>query len=130
MKSALFFVLALAVMGSWCNPKHTSPEEPLAFRAPDLMSEYLRDTAAADKKYKGKQMLISGVVSQANAGDNTVSLRGANSPIYNFVKCHLTPAESAKIGSVVENQGIVIQGQNDGWDSAYLQISHCVIKGQ
>jgi hypothetical protein len=78
------------------------------------MSEYVRDSDAADKKYKGKQMLISGVVAKANPADNTIFLKGANSPVYNFVKCHLTRDESAKIGTVVENQGILIQGRNDG----------------
>ena len=127
---ALLFLLALACLGNWCNPTPPKPEEPLAFRAPDLMSEYVRDSNAADKKYKGKQMLISGIVSKANPADNTVSLKGINSPISNFIKCHLTRDESGKIGTVVEDQGIVIQGTNDGWDFGYLQISQCMIKGQ
>ena len=126
----LLCLIALACFGNWCNPTPPKSTEPLSFRAPDLMSEYVRDPDAADKKYKGKQMFISGVVSRANHADNTVSLKGVSSPVSNFIKCHLTHDESRKIDTVVENQGINIEGKNDGWNFGYLEISQCVIKGQ
>jgi hypothetical protein len=80
------------------------------------MAEYVRDAEAADKKYKGKEMILSGVIAAIKQDQGIVILKGTPSGIANSVECELTPEGRSILSQLVQGQGIVTQGRNQGWN--------------
>jgi hypothetical protein len=122
------------VLGSYCKPTAPIDQKPIPVTAPDLMAEYIRDTPSADSKYKGKKLLVSGVLVSVKPEEATLILKGANSMILNGVECSAiqTPENKEEFRQVVVGQGIIVEGDNHGWESAYgvLRLKQCKIIGK
>ncbi len=115
----------LVLTGCW--PTKTTDDDKLAFQAPTLMEEYVKDAAAADKKYKGKEMIVSGVIAGIRRDQGIVILKGAPGGVSNAVECELTQEGRSVFDNLVQGQGIVTQGTNGGWNFGALRLKDCTV---
>ena len=98
--------------------KTSSDNTSLSVTATQLLDDYKKDSAAADKKYKGKMIDIHGKVAvseRSKSGTWLVSLMrpGATSPTSGMVVCSFEKSQEAgamtiKVGDTVHLKGSVI----------------------
>jgi hypothetical protein len=132
---AALFVLALGLLG--CRPK--TPPAPAAPAAPavtlkagDLLKEYSGNALAADAKYKGKILHVSGKFSSVQ-----------KAPLLGFVlqlvpedvgdlnltdvQCFLEPSAEAEVAKLQAGQAVTVQGTCDGQVLAQVKLSKCTL---
>lgn len=89
--------------------------DTLRISAAKLYKAYDRDSAAADKKYKGKEVIVSGTVDKIDKdvlGNSYVRLRAKDS----FgVQCNFAPADVEQIAHTRLKKHAVITGKVQGW---------------
>lgn len=132
----VFFFISFSISSCWPFTKESEAEstQPIPVQAPDLLEAYL--TAPADQKdkviYHNRLLLVSGVVARVKPDEGIVILYGKRgSMVSNWVECYLdrSAPEYEKIGQLVLNQGIVIEGVNGGYDFGTVKLKNSVIKG-
>lgn len=100
------------------EPAAEVPIQVVAVSAGELLTAYKENEVAADAKYKGKWVEVSGVVGSIKKGimDSvyvTVEEPGSR---YTFqsVQCHLIESETAKAAALAKGSRIKIRGKVDG----------------
>jgi hypothetical protein len=99
--------------------------------AADLLQEF-QDAAAADRKYQGKYLEVSGVVDRAGTdGGNTpfVVLHGGDEDAPLKIECFFAPtgpADAARIRGLDKGQAIKVRGEYSGRVS-HVQVRDCVL---
>jgi hypothetical protein len=101
-------------------------------KAGDLMNEYAKNAVAADGKYKGKMLKVTGKFGSASkapllgyavmvlpedAGD--VNLTG--------VQCFILPEAEEEVGKMQPGQIVSFEGTCDGQTLAQVKLSKCVV---
>jgi hypothetical protein len=100
--------------------------------AADLLREFGKDPAAADRKYAGKYLEISGVVERGGRGRHDapfVVLTGGDEKAKLKVECFFDGADKkaeARIRRLDKGQSITVRGEYDGQVSN-VQLRECVL---
>lgn len=136
MRSVAIFCLfvGVVVLTAGCTvqtePKATAPQKspPIEVKAGDLLKEYASNALAADGKYKGKRIIISGKVD---------SIRKA--PLYGYIlqvvsddpndltgiQCILGHKPPPEAEQLKEGDAVKVIGTCDGQVLGQLKISRC-----
>ena len=95
----------------------------------ELVSAYSENEVAADAKYKGKDVEVSGMVSNISNGisddDLIVTLEGKG---FNSVMCNLAHTESKKATSLKKGQKIALVCTGNSATLGSPSLNNCVIK--
>jgi hypothetical protein len=100
--------------------------------AADLLKEFGKDAAAADRKYAGKYLEISGVVERGGRGRHDapfVVLTGPDENAKLKVECFFDLADrkaESRIKRLDKGQSITVRGEYDGQVSN-VQVRECVL---
>jgi hypothetical protein len=131
---AALLSLALGLLG--CQTRTPPPAAPAApaatVKAGDLLQEYASNAVAADSKYKGKVLQVSGKFGSASkaplmgyavqvlpedAGD--VNLSG--------VECFIVESAEADVAKLQPGQMVTLQGTCDGQVVGQVKLSKCTL---
>jgi tRNA_anti-like len=105
-------------------------ERTVAVPAAQLLKEFQDDPAAADRKYKGKYLEVSGVVERVGRNRNEghfVILHGGDKQAKLRVECFFFPAgdvEEGRIERLDEGQAVTVRGEYDG-RVTNIRLSEC-----
>lgn len=131
----LFIGLACGGAGNQTQSSQTpaTNEKPLEVKAVDLTKEYDQNELAADGKYKGKLLSVSGKVSEIaeTFGSVTVDLEGHKESGINLlsVKCSFNDSEKGAISKLKKGQNATLTGRGDGKTAnLYVGLKDCKIK--
>ena len=100
------------------SPANAAPaasvEKPIALQAKALTKEYDDNELAADGKYKGKQLAVTGKIANIaeTLGKISVSLEGHN--IVKSVICSFDDAERDAVMKLKKGQTVTLTGTGDG----------------
>lgn len=107
----------------------TTNEKPIAVQAKVLTKEYDENEVAADGKYKGKMLAVTGKISNIaeTFGSMTVSLEGHE--ITKTVMCNFEDSEKANIAKLKKGQQATLIGKGDGSTGGlYVGLEKCKIQ--
>ncbi len=100
--------------------------------AADLLQEFVKDPASADRKYAGKYLEVSGVVERSGSGRHEtpfVILTGGDKNAKLKIECFFdiaSESDEAKIKRLDKGQSITVRGEYDGQVSN-VQVRECVL---
>ena len=98
--------------------------------ATTMFQEYKSNQVAADLKYKGKVVEISGVVDKISkhiiTDAPTVTLKVASAQIFG-VKCEFSDASASGLAKLSEGQNVVLKGTVDGYTIGDVDVYGCVL---
>jgi hypothetical protein len=130
---ATLFALILGLLG--CRTRTTPPAGPSAapvatVKAGDLLNEYSTNAVAADAKYKGKLLQVSGKFGSAQKAPllgYAVQLLPEDAPDVNvsYVQCFIVESAQEDVAKLQPEQMIVIQGRCDGQVLGQVKLSQC-----
>jgi len=130
----LFFILVSA-LGSPKEGQETASsdteavttEQVITISASQLYSDYKQNELAADEKYKGKMIEVSGTVATIEEmfGQKFITLNTGD--IIGKIQCFLDDSEGSKAASLTVGQQIILTGKGDGM-SFNVALRNCVIK--
>lgn len=130
----LFFILVSA-LGSpkegqeptASNTEAAETEQTVTVSASQLYSDYKQNELAADEKYKGKMIEVSGTVSTIEEmfGQKFVTLNTGD--IIGKIQCFLDDSEGSKAASLTVGQQITLKGEGDGM-SLNVALRNCKIQ--
>jgi hypothetical protein len=106
---------------------------PVAVKATDLTAAYDENELAADDKYKGKTLQVSGKVSNIaeTLGKYTVQLEGHKKNGIGLlnVMCSFKESEKESIGKLKKGQTVTLTGVGDGKTLGfYVGLNECKIQ--
>ncbi len=111
----------------WYYTRDSEADIPIIVSAEDIALSYESDEAYADSLYAGKNVIMTGVVS--NIGDAgayfTVNLIGN---IYHIDLSFYDPGEIAKLANINNGDTITIRGRVIGLNLIYVSITNCSIE--
>lgn len=103
--------------------------KPITIQAKNLTKEYDDNELAADGKYKGKVVEVSGKVSNIaeTMGNVTVQLEGHN--IAKTVMCSFAESEKESVAKLKKGQNATLIGTGDGMTlGLYAGLKDCKVK--
>ncbi len=132
---APLFALILGLLGckTRTTPAAGPPAAPAAtVKAGDLLKEYSTNAVAADAKYKGKLVQVSGKFGSAQKAPllgYAVQLLPEDAPDVNAstVQCFIVESAEADVAKLQPEQMITIQGMCDGQVLSQVKLSRCVL---
>lgn len=107
----------------------TPDEKAVEISATALTKAYEENELAADEKYKGKTLEVSGTVSNIaeTLGSYTVQLKGHN--IVLTVMCSFEESEKSNIAKLKKGQKATLIGKGDGFTAGlYAGMTGCKVK--
>lgn len=134
-------VLALIVMGCMCpKPKTDSTSSPASpapqnqtisaeTSAADLTRDYEQNELAADKRYKGKLVVVRGKISNIaeTFGNVTVQLEGHD--FMHTVMCSFDDSQRDRVSSLSKGQQTQLIGTVEGSTGGlYVGLDNCRVK--
>jgi len=128
-------ILVLGLMGcpSSKPAKAPAPTEPaMAVKAGDLLQEYGTNAVAADGKYKGKVLRVTGKFGSAQKvpfGAYAVQLLPEDASDLNLsgVQCFLVESAEADAATFQPGQMITLQGTCDGGALGQVKLGRCSV---
>jgi uncharacterized protein len=96
--------------------------------ADDLYEDYRRNEVAADEKYKGKMLSVSGYIERIRkdlTGDMVVSLRTTSK--VNRVSANMRESEKSNVASLAPGQVVVLRCQGAGMTISTPRLKGCQI---
>jgi hypothetical protein len=95
--------------------KKAQPQQA-ALPAMTLLSEYQKDSAAADRKYKGTTVLISGAVEAVGKSKKGIPFvgfmrAGAKNPAGEMVVCNFDPGQESAVLGLKKGQQVKLKGR-------------------
>ena len=103
-------------------------EKPIAIDAKALTKEYDSNELAADGKYKGKSLAVTGKISNIaeTLGNITVSLEGHE--FTKTVMCSFEESEKASVVALKKGDKITLTGTGDGSTGGlYVGLQNCKV---
>lgn len=130
---ALLCSLSLGLLGcsgKSAGPKGTSVEATV--KAGDLLSEYAANALAADGKYKGKLLRVSGKFGSAQKAPllgYAVQLLGEDTGDLTLsgVQCFIVESAEADVAKLKPGDKITLQGTCDGQVLGQVKLSDCTL---
>lgn len=115
------------------SPATNAAEEPAPLPAMSILDDYQQDSAAADRKYKGRTLVISGVVGETGKSKGGVPFisfhrPGAASPAGAMVICSLTPDQEAAVQTLEKGREVKLSGHVLGTLTGNVLLESCVIR--
>ncbi len=130
---ATLFALILGLLG--CRTRTAPTAKPSAapvatVKAGDLLQEYSTNAVAADAKYKGKLIQVSGKFGSAQKAPllgYAVQLLPEDAPDVNvsYVQCFIVESAQEDVAKLQPEQLIAIQGTCDGQVLGQVKLSQC-----
>ena len=104
-------------------------EEAVEVSADTLLEDYKNNELAADKKYKGKTLRVSGTVSQVTdvLGQKALSVDNGSEYELNSVYCILKKDQLDKAASLNKGDQVTVIGKNDGYNQINVTLKNCSI---
>jgi hypothetical protein len=105
-----------------------TPLPTIAISSTDLVKAYKENELAADEKYQGRKLEVSGKISHIATvlGSIQVDLEGKD---YTPVKCSFPEERKAEVVKLKTGQRVVVTGTGDGMTSTlYVGLDDCSIK--
>lgn len=104
-------------------------EEAVEVSADTLLEDYKNNELAADKKYKGKTLRVSGTVSQVTdvLGQKALSVDNGGEYELNSVYCILKKDQLDKAASLNKGDQVTVVGKNDGYNQINVTLKNCTI---
>lgn len=99
-----------------CELVEAGPDPIIKIAAPELTAAYAADAAAADKKYKGKQLIVDGVVADLKTGDLelTIFLQGHDEKSATPLRIALETYDKDLAKKLAKGQKVKIRADCDG----------------
>lgn len=123
---AILFTLLFAMS---CNSDkkssaEVSNEPPVSVTAVKLLADYEADQDAADKKYKGRTVIVSGEVLSSKAKEDGSSIVLINSPESSIgsIQCIFAADQSAATAKLERNQQVSVKGLCEGMDDIGVSV--------
>ena len=134
----LAVVAVLGAAGIWYifNEKFTDTTEVKADatkKALELIHEFEKDNAAANKNYAEKIIVVNGMVSEVEGADTTVNIKMADTTsgsyiIFAFQQQHRNEAKAIKPGDSVSIKGSCSGGNYSKiLETTYITFKRCVL---
>lgn len=131
-------VAVLGAAGIWYifNEKFTDTTEVKADatkKALELIHEFEKDNAAANKNYSEKIIVVNGMVSEVEGADTTVNIKMADTTsgsyiIFAFQQQHRNEAKAIKPGDSVSIKGSCSGGNYSKiLETTYITFKRCVL---
>jgi hypothetical protein len=133
LRPTILAIPLLTLLG--CTTKEQKSPPPsgnaVAVKAGDLLTEYGTNAVAADSKYKGKLLKVTGKFGSAQKvplmgyavqllpEDADISLSG--------VQCFMLESAVAEVGKMQQGQMVSIQGVCDGQVAGQVKVSKCTV---
>ncbi len=116
------------------NSSAESKIEYIEISANELYREFEANEVAADEKYKGKYVKVTGVVTDISSGGTftqaCILLNVDDSIIFGDVQCNFSDDEAAKkIAQLTKGKTVTITGLCSGLGKINLDINNCEIVG-
>lgn len=134
---SLAAVLALTLCLLGCKtktpPKPAAPTTPdVTIKAGDLMKEYGGNAVAADAKYKGKLMQVTGKFNSAQKAPllgYAVQLLPEDAPdaSLSYVQCFIVESAEAEVAKLQAGQVVTLLGTCDGQSLGQVKLSKCTL---
>jgi hypothetical protein len=131
---AVGFVLGLGLLG--CSGHSAAPTSPAApdatVKAGELLKEYSTNAVAADAKYKGKVLRVTGKFGSAQKAPllgYAVQLLPEDAGDLNLsgVQCFIVESAEADVAKMQPGQIITMQGTCDGQAVGQVKVSKCTV---
>lgn len=111
------------------NATATQADKPVSIAAKDLTKAYDDNELAADQKYKGKSLAVSGKIENIaeTFGNITVSLQGHNMVL--TVMCSFEDSEKSNVTALKKGQQTTLVGVGEGMTAGlYVGMQKCKIQ--
>jgi hypothetical protein len=135
VRCLLLFAVILGLAG--CKTRSTGAaappaEPPPKVKAGDLLKEYAANAVAADKKYKGKLLQVTGKfgsVTKAPLFGYSLDLvpEDAAEGSLTSIQCFLADTAEDDVAKLQAGQAITVQGTCDGQIAPVIKLSKCTI---
>lgn len=99
--------------------------------AQQLWNEYEENEVAADEKYTGENVMITGIVSDINSKDFLTSanvLLTVESSLFGCVQCNFNSDHSSELANIQKGQKITIVGTCNGLSLYNVMVSNCDVQ--
>jgi predicted phosphodiesterase len=135
VRLVLIFAVGMAVAGCGKTepaPKVTNETPALAVKAGDLLAEYGANAVAADAKYKGKVIQVTGKFGSAQKapllGYAVQVLPESGSDVnLSGVQCFILESEEKAVATMKEGQMITLKGNCDGQVLGQIKVTKCIV---
>jgi hypothetical protein len=127
---ALILLLALSGCTTDSSVEQDIKGQKVAYEitANRLTRDYGSDAAGSDSKYRGKVLLVSGVVTKTDPalGGGVSFLMGAGE-LGSGVRCKFAPAYKAKVEKLKGDE-VTVKGRCDGWNMGEVILRGCTTR--
>jgi hypothetical protein len=129
----IVFALGFGLFGCGNRTEPTAAgTADVTIKAGDLLKEYSTNAVAADGKYKGKVLKVSGKFGSAQNAPllgYVVQLLPEEAADVNLteVQCFIVESAQADVGKLKPGQAITMQGTCDGQVLAQVKLSKCTL---
>jgi len=127
------FVLVVGLAGCTQKEAKVPPSGPaVAVKAGDLLAEYGTNAVAADGKYKGKLLRVTGKFGTAQkvplVGYSVQLLpEDAGDVNLNGVECFIVESAQADVAKFQQGQMVTLEGTCDGQVVGQIKMSKCIV---
>jgi hypothetical protein len=133
LRFPLLLALSLIIVGCQSKappPPSGPPKAEVKAKAGDLLKDYGGNALAADGKYKGKVVEVTGKfnsVQKAIGIGYVVQLAAEDAPEVNlsFVQCPIVEQAKDEVAKIQEGQMITLVGTCDGQVAGQVKLSKC-----
>lgn len=135
-RTFVFVVLiGLVGCGGGNAPAPTKPAVPgTKVKASELLKAYSGNVLAADTKYKGKLLRVTGKFSTSRRIPivnhyivQLVAEDATNDPTFTFIQCILLKSAEADVANMKEGQIVTFEGECDGDVTGQIKLSNCMV---
>jgi hypothetical protein len=132
VRVTVLFALALSLLGCQTRSAPTPAGPATAVKAGDLLKEYSTNAVAADARYKGKVLQVSGKFGSAQKAPlmgYAVQLVADDAGDLNLseVQCFIVESAEVDVAKLQPGQMVTLQGTCDGQVVGQVKLSGCTL---
>ena len=102
-------------------------QEPIKITPKQLADEYDENEIAADQKYKGKILEMSGEIDDFGKGIFDAPYIKLEAGFLSWVYCYLSKSYEPQLAQLSKGQRVTVQGVCDGIGFAYPELKDCIL---